>query len=299
MAERKTFSERLSNAVWVFLQNVLPSKPYLSMRYYVVFRRKLNWNNPRFFSEKLQWLKLYGCPPSYTKMVDKVTAKEYVAGLIGDQYIIPTLGVWDSEMNIDFEALPDRFVLKCNHNSGDVIICTDKSMLDVDATRNKVRQMLADNYYLRARETPYKKISRKVFAEKYIENNKSTSLNDYKIYCFDGQPMCVLVVQGRNTITYFDYFDLQWNHIDVCDKGEINAPVPPPPPVTLSEMLHIAEVLSSGLPHVRVDLYEVDGKVFFGELTFFDGGGFAVYNKDEWDLHMGTFLELPRNVEHA
>lgn len=296
MAGKKTFKEYVFNEIWVLLQHMLPDKMYLSLRYYVVFGRKLNWKNPQSFSEKLHWLKLYGYKDIYSSLVDKIVVKSIVSKKIGEKYIIPTLQTWDSAEAIDFDRLPNEFVLKCNHNSGEVFLCRDKSELDEDQVRKRIREMLKEDYFLRARETPYKYIMRKVFAEKLIGGGSKKSLTDYKFYCFDGAVQIILVVQGRDDEgRSFDYFDKKWTHLDACDVGEKNAEVTPKKPMKLEEMIFISEELSMGIPHVRVDLYYEAGCVYFGELTFYDGGGFAVYNEDKWDYIFGQYLTLPYN----
>lgn len=184
------------------------------MMYWLHLGRKLNLKNPKTFNEKLQWLKLYNHKPEYTIMVDKVKAKEYVAKLIGEEHIIPTLGVWDDPDDIDFDALPDQFVLKCNHNSGTgMCICRDKSKLDIEKVKAELRKGLKENYFMRWREWPYKNVPRKILAEKFMVDESGTELKDYKIFCFNGEPRYCQVISDRNTDEKIDFYDMHWKRL--------------------------------------------------------------------------------------
>lgn len=282
------------------LARFLPDKLYISLMYFKHFKRFLNLKNPQTFNEKLQWLKLYDRKPEYTTMVDKYLVKKYIADKIGPEYVIPTLGVWETADQIDFDALPDQFVLKCNHNgSGNgIIICCDKSKLDREATIETLNKCLRDNGYWYGREWPYINVKPCILAEQYMEDSATKELRDYKIYCFNGQAKILMTASNRfaDKQTTFDYFDLEGNWLDV-EWGNPRSSEEPKKPPLFEEILSIAEKLSKGLTHIRVDLYVVDNQVYFGELTFFDGSGFTPFMRAEHDLLFGRWLDLPLGKE--
>lgn len=268
---------------------------YLKKKYKQIMGKELDLENPKTFNEKLQWLKLYDRNPEYTIMVDKYLVKEYVANIIGKEYIIPTLGVWDKAEDIDFEKLPNKFVLKCNHNSGlGMCICKDKSKLDISRTRALLNKGLAQNYYLHGREWPYKDVIRRIIAEEYIEDGigKST-LDDYKILCFNGEPKIIELHRGRFTSNHTqDFYDVKWNKLNLSQPDMCNSNLTIEKPLLLDKMIELSTVLCAGIPHVRVDWYIANGRLFFGELTFFDGSGFERFC-DDGDLKIGKLLILP------
>ena len=274
--------------------NGLSDETFLKLKYKNVFGSELDLENPKTFNEKLQWLKLYNRKPEYTMMVDKYKVREYIAQELGEEYLIPLLGVWDDPDEIDFDALPDQFVLKCNHNSGlGMCICKDKSKLDIKKVKEELRKGLKQNYYLTGREWPYKDVPRKIIAEKYMED-ASGDLKDYKFYCFDGVMKFVMINSDRNSDkpTRADYFDRDFNWMDFT-WGYSHAEVYPQKPEQFDKMVAIAERLSKGLPHIRVDLYECNGQIYFGELTFFDGSGFDKIEPSEWGNKLGQMIILP------
>ena len=278
-----------------FIARLLPDKLYLSIKYRTRFGYWMDWNNPQTYSEKLQWLKINDRHEEYTKMVDKVAAKDYVASIIGDEYIIPTLAVYDSADDIDFDKLPNQFVLKCTHDSGGLIVCRDKSTLDTEAARKKLRKGLKRTYIIQNREYPYKNVPRRIIAEQYMEDENG-ELRDYKFYCFGGVPKYVFVASDRekkDIETKMDFFDMDWNHQPFVVKYH-NNPITPKLPENFETMKDIAAQLSKGIPHVRIDLYNINGKVFFGEMTFFAGSGFAHFIPKEWDLKFGECIQLPQ-----
>lgn len=282
---------------------LIPDKPYLQLMYWLNMGKKLDLKNPKTFNEKLQWLKLYNHNPAYTVMVDKVKAKEYVAKLIGEEHIIPTLGVWDDPDDIDFDALPNQFVLKCNHNSGTgMCICRDKSKLDIEKVKAELRKGLKETYFMRWREWPYKNVPRKILAEKFMvdtEQNKETitkgkleELNDYKIFCFNGEPKVLFVASDRANKVCFDYYDMDLKHLDLKQGGD-NYHGEVKLPKHFEEMKELAAKISQGIPHVRTDFYEINDEVYFGELTFFDSTGMAKFTPEEWDEKLGKLIVLP------
>ena len=276
------------------LSFLIPDKPYLQMMYRLKMGKKLDLKNPKTFNEKLQWLKLYNRKPEYTIMVDKVKAKEYVANIIGEEHIIPTLGVWDDPDDIDFDALPNQFVLKCNHNSGTgMCICRDKSKLDIPKVKAELRKGLKENYFLHGREWPYKNVPRKILAEKFMVDESGTELKDYKVFNMGGQPKLIEVDYGRFTQHMRNFYDKDWNFVDLelqypSDKNhEISKPE------KLDEMLALAKKLSEGIPHVRTDFYSINGKLYWGELTFFHEAGMGHFKPETWNEKLGKLIVLP------
>lgn len=283
------------SAACIRLGKWLPDKAYLKLMFRLELKQKLGLDDPKTFNEKLQWLKLYYHRPDLTMMADKLAVKQHVASLIGEQYVVPLLGSWDDPAEIDWDALPRRFVLKTNHDGGNygIVICKDKDRLDKAKAIRKLRASLKRNPYLLGREWPYKNIPRKVFAEQYLEEAGKQELTDYKFYCFDGKVRFLFIASGRQEghIT-FDYFDENYRHLDVVQTHP-PAAVPPEKPEHFELMIQLAEKLSEGLPHVRVDFYQVNGKVYFGEYTFFTHGGWAAFDPDEYDRLLGSYIHLP------
>lgn len=276
------------------LYRKMSDESYLKKKYYAKFGKKLNLSNPQTFSEKIQWLKLHDRKPIYSRMVDKIEAKLIVAELIGNEYIIPTLGIWDRFEDINFDELPDQFVLKCSHDSGGLVICKDKNKFDVKKAEEKIRKSLQHNYYLSGREWPYKNVNPRIMAEQYVEDSSTEELRDYKFFCFDGKVKALFVASDRQKEeeTKFDFFDENYNHLPF-ENGHPNANVIPEKPATFEAMKKIAEKLSAGIPHLRVDLYEVDGRIYFGEMTFCHWSGFQPFSPEEWDYTFGSWIKLP------
>lgn len=264
-----------------------------------MFRKRmgyeLNLQNPKTYSEKLQWMKLYDHNPLYTKLVDKYEVKRYIAERIGEQYIIPTFGVWDSVENIDFDSLPNQFVLKCTHDSGGLVICKDRKTFDLKKAKRKLKKSLKRNFYYMGLEWPYKNVKPRIIAEQYMEDNKTRELRDYKFFCFRGDVKALFIATDRQKEgedVKFDFFDTDYNHLPFR-QGHENAPVLPVKPLCFEEMKRLAALLSKDLPQVRVDFYEVNGKIYFGEMTFFHHGGWTKFDPAEWDDIFGEWLTLP------
>lgn len=278
------------------VQYKLSDATFLRIMFWLKMGKCLNLKNPKTYSEKLQWLKLYNRDPKYTMMVDKVKAKEYVASIIGEEYIIPTLGVWDDPDKIDFDALPNRFVLKCNHNSGlGMYICKDKSKMNIEKVKEEARKGLKENFYIGFREWPYKNVERRVFAEQYMEDEYG-ELRDYKWFCFDGEVKALFIATDRSKgdhFTRFDFFDENFSHLPFTN-GHPNADVLPAKPRMFDKMKELAAQLSKGIPHVRVDFYEVGDKIYFGEMTFFHWSGMMPYEPEEWDYKFGEWIDLSK-----
>lgn len=272
----------------------MPDSWYLQMKYKQCMGYSLNLSNPKTFNEKLQWLKLHDRNPEYTIMVDKYAVRKYIADTIGEEYLIPLLGVWDNPDDIDFDALPNQFVLKCNHNSGlGMCICKDKAKLDIAKVKAELRKGLKQDYYLTCREWPYKNVKRRIIAEKYMSDEGNEELSDYKVLCFNGEPKLIEVHKGRfygnHTADNYDEF---WNKTDIEQYDLPKSDKIMPKPVFLEEMLHLSRLLSKDLIHVRVDWYFTNNRLYFGELTFFDGSGYNLFCGDADEL-LGSWIKLP------
>ena len=277
----------------------MSNRLYLQLRFRLETGRKLNLNHPSTFEEKLQWLKLYDHCQEYTMMVDKVKVKEYVADTIGSEHVIPLLGVWNKPEDIDWNTLPDSFVLKTNHSGGNegIVICSDKKSFDRQEAIHRLNKSLrSDDVYENFREWPYKNVPRRVFAEEYIAPPSGVKdLPDYKWFCFGGEPMYCQVIQDRTTHETIDFFDTNWIHQEFVglEPKAGNNSVAPSRPANLDTHLHIARQLSKGIPFVRIDLYETDKGVLFGEITFYPKSGFGRFTPCEWSYKLGELIHLP------
>lgn len=282
-----------------FIYRLLPDKLALTLLYYNRFGRKINWNNPKTFSEKLQWLKLYNRNPLYTKLVDKYEVKKWVVEKIGAQYVTPTYGVWDSFDKIDFSQLPNQFVLKTTHGGGNtgVVICNDKKSFDIKSARAKLFLSLNADSYIISREWPYKNVPHRIIAEKYIDPVPDLNdLPDYKFFCFDGVVKALFIGterQKEGEDVKFDFFDDEFNHLPFR-QGHDHAKVTPQKPKNFELMKELAGKLSKGMPHVRVDFYDTGNEVLFGEMTFFHFSGMMPFEPEEWDYKFGEWLSLPK-----
>ena len=274
--------------------NWMDDKTYLKLYYRAIVGKKLNLKNPKSFNEKLQWLKLYDRKPEYTKMVDKYEAKLYFAEKVGEEYIVPNYGVWNDFDEIDFDTLPNQFVLKCTHDCGGLVICRDKSKLDINAAREKISKCLKKQYFWGSREWPYKNVKPRIIAEKYMENN-DRGLRDYKFYCFDGNVPYLYISEGLEdhataNISFLttDWEKAPFGRLDYAPFEEL-----PEKPEKLEEMIEIAKTLSKGHPFLRVDLYEVSGNIYFSELTFTPCGGTMPFTDEEWNNKLGDMIKIP------
>lgn len=289
----KHFYKRIGFFILNRTNRLWTDKAYLKFKFRLVMDRKLNLKNPTMYNDKLQWLKLYDRNPLYTTMVDKYAIKGYVANIIGEEYIIPTLGVWDKFDDIDFDSLPDQFVLKCTHDSGGLVICKDKKNLDLKKAKEKIEKSLRTDYYLYAREWPYKNVPRKIIAEKFIKDSASEDgdLRDYKFMCFNGEVKCSFVCSERKKGLRVTFFDKEWKRMPF-DRHYPQSDKLIPQPLKYEEMVHLSEILSKDISFVRVDFYEVDGQIYFGEMTFFPGAGFEEFNPEEWDSILGSWINI-------
>ncbi|MBQ3608754.1 MAG: glycosyl transferase [Bacteroidaceae bacterium] len=277
---------------------LLPDRLYLQLLYFKHMKKFINFKNPVSFSEKIQWLKLHDRNPLYITLVDKIAVKKYVAEKIGEKYIIPTLGVWNKPEDIIWENLPNQFVIKWNHDSGSIIICKDKSKFNRKEAIGKLRHGATFNGFWYGREWPYKNVNPLIFAEKYMFDGES-ELTDYKFFCFDGEPKYCQVIKDRSTKETIDFFDLDWNHQEFIGLNRsVNfAQIRPIKPKCYEEMIILACKLSSGFPFSRVDLYEINGDVYFGEITFYPASGIGGFTPSSYDKILGNMIQLPLNKE--
>lgn len=273
----------------------LPDEVYIQLNYFAHFHKFANLKNPQTYNEKLNWLKLHDHNPLYTEVVDKYTAKAYVEKIIGGGYCIPTLGVWDSFDDIDFDSLPEQFVLKCTHDSEGLVIVKDKSHMDKVAAKKKISAALNQNFYYIGREWPYKNVKPRIIAEPFLVDDETGELRDYKFFCFDGEPKMLMISSGRTTGMTCDFYDMAFKKVELRRKYP-NSQKYIPQPKTFEKMKAIASKLSVGFPHIRVDLYEVNGKCFVGELTFYSSSGFVPFHPSEWDKTFGEWLKLPEKM---
>lgn len=276
--------------------NWIPDKAYLKLMFWAHMGKTLDLKNPKTFNEKLQWLKLYDRKPEYTAMVDKYAVREYIADIIGEEYLVPLLGVWDNPDYIDFDALPNQFVLKCNHNSGlGMCICKDKTKIDINMVKNRLKKGLKQDFYKEVREWPYKNVKRKIIAEQYLENKSDNELKDYKLLCFNGAFMCSFVCSERHSAEGLKvtFFDKDWNEMPF-ERHYPKSTMPINKPKCYEKMIELAEKLANDIrcAFVRVDFYEFDEKLYFGEITFYPGSGFEKFTPEEWDYKLGEMIKL-------
>ncbi len=273
----------------------LPDELYLKIKFRLITGKRLNLNNPMTFNEKLQWLKLYDRKPEYTLMVDKYCVRKYIKDTIGEKYLIPLLGIYDKFEDINFDKLPNQFVLKPNHTSGDVFICRDKSKIDYKKLRNEVNKWLKREYFWLHREWPYKDIKPKIICEEFISDSKDIP-DDYKILCFNGKAKLIEVHIDRYGDHRQDFYDLNWNKTTISQNPP-KSDIVYKKPNKFDEMIKLSEILAANMVHVRIDWFIVKDKLYFGEITFYDGSGFVPFDDEKDDLLLGSWIELPKNVK--
>ena len=274
---------------------LLPDALYLKLLFPLHTGYKLNLENPKTYNEKLQWLKINYRKPMMTTMVDKYEAKNYARDIIGDEYIVKTLGVWDDFEQIDFDLLPSRFVLKTTHDQGGVVIVHDKNNFNKEEARKKLTKHLKFKHFYLTREWPYKNVNPRIMAEEYLENTEVGDLWDYKFYCFHGEPKIMYISHGRQSdICYLDFFDMDFNKLDISRRGFQQSFFTLEKPKNWALMKSLAAQLSADLPHVRVDFYEANSRVYLGELTFFQGGGMMPFHPEKWDYKFGEMLDIEK-----
>lgn len=272
-----------------------PDKAFQKWDYKIHTGRKLNLRHPVTYQEKLQWLKYYYRNPEFTKLVDKYEVRNYVREKIGEEYLVPLYGVYNKWDEIDFSALPDEFVIKCTHDSGSVVICRDKNTFDYESAKKKIEAGLARNQFYLSREWPYKNVKPRIIIEEFLHDNYNQYVNDYKLYCFNGVIKMFLVCTDRNTNkVQYNYFDNNWNELDISNEAKSNNHIPKPS--NYNQMVSCAELLSKDMPFVRIDYYESNKKMYFGEITFFSGGGRWLWKNHEIDKYLGDLIELPKKM---
>lgn len=290
--------KRILAKIWSVVGLVFSDATYLKVRFRLLMGKKLNLKNPQTFSEKLQWLKLYDRRPEYTTMVDKYAVKKYVSDIIGADFVIPTLGVWDRPEDIDFNSLPDQFVLKTTHGGGSwgVVICKDKKQFDKKEAIRKLKTNMKSDWRIQM-EWPYKNVPHRVIAEKYIKLESGVDdLPDYKFFCFNGEPKYCQVISGRSETMCIDFFDYNWIHQPFHEpKNYPFAPQEPVKPICLDEMWKLARKLAGDRAFSRIDFYQAKNKVLFGEITFYPTSGMGGFSPDNWDEVFGNMLILPNS----
>ena len=272
----------------------LDDKVYLERLFKALFNKNLDLNNPLTYNEKVQWLKLYDRKDIYTEMVDKYAAKQFVSRILGEKYIIPTLGIYDDVNQIDFNKLPNSFVMKCTHDSGGVVICKDKNAFDINGAKKYLRKMQKKDFYLKWREWPYKNVPHRIIVEEYMEDKDTQEIRDYKFFTFGGKVKAMFIASERQNSkveTKFDFFDENFKHLPITN-GHPNAPIEPKKPINFELMKEFAEKLSAGTRHLRVDFYEINGSVYFGEMTFYHWSGLVPFEPEEWDGIFGSWIKL-------
>lgn len=278
------------------ISHIIPDRIYIDIKFLKFFGKVVNYKSPLTYNEKLQWLKLYDRRPLYTLVVDKYLVKDYVSKIIGEEHVIPVLGKWDNFDEINFDELPNQFVLKCNHDCGGIVICRDKSQFDREKAKQIINHHLKTNYYWEHREWPYKNVKPVIFAEKYMVDESGYELKDYKWFCFDGEPKILFIAQDRskpNEETKFDFYDMDFNLLPFTN-GHPNSNTKRTRPQGFEEMKALASKLSAEFPHVRIDFYNINGQIYFGEYTLFHWSGFVKFEPNEWDYTLGSWIHLPK-----
>lgn len=273
----------------------ISDKTYLSIFYRASFGEFFDWTNPQTYNQKLQWLKLNDRNPLNKKLVDKYEVRQHVSSKIGEEYLIPLLGVWDDFEKINFDELPDQFVLKCTHDSGGVIICKDKSNFNLEFARKKFNKLMKKDYYWSRREWPYKDLKPRIIAEKLMLDDSNEDLKDYKIFTFHGEPKLLFVASDRNKedlAVKFDYFDTNFERLEFRQAAHDNSDYKIETPPNFKEMLNIAKILSEQLPHLRIDLYNIKGKIYFGEYTFYHHSGLVPFEPEKYDRILGDMIKI-------
>lgn len=277
---------------------LLPDKVFIDLQYKSLMKKKMNWSDPTTFNEKLQWLKIHDRKPEYTIYADKYAVRRFISGSIGEEYLVKLYGAWDNAEDIDFDSLPDQFVIKANHDSGSVIVCRDKSRLDKNETRGKMREALTHNNYFYGRDWPYKDIKPMIIAEEFLDNG-AEGLIDYKFYCFNGEAKFLYISQGLEyrPTARITFYDLNGKRLPFKRPDFMLHEVDPVLPDNFKEMIDLANVLAKKVnaPFIRVDLYSVKGKIYFSELTFRPNSGYMKFQPPEWDTKVGMMLDLQKS----
>ena len=278
----------------------LSDESYLKVLFFLFMGYKLDLITPKTYSEKIQWLKLYNRKAEYSLMVDKYAVKNYVGRIIGEQYIIPTYGVWNNVEDIDWDHLPNQFVIKSTHAGGGlgVEVCKDKSQFDIPKAKKNLKQSFLLDIFKIYKEWPYKNVKKRIIAEKYLEETGLPSLRDYKVMCFDGKVKMIEFHEGRFTSQHTQtFYDREWEKLPINQKsyGVISDEISERP-VLLGKMIELSEILAEDIPHLRVDWYIVDNNLYFGEITFYDASGFDAFIPEEYNYIIGELMTLPEKI---
>lgn len=285
------FRTKVNNVLGPVAQRILCDKLYLSVKFYSRFGRRIDWMTPKTFNEKLNWLKLYYHDPKLTMMADKFAVKELVSKMIGKEYVVPCYGVYQSIDDIDFSKLPERFVIKATHDSSGAMVCKDKSKLDIDSVQAKYAKLLKRNWYYSSCEWAYKNITPRIIVDKYLDDGRQGELQDYKFWCFNGEPRYMYITnKGKNI--YENFYDMEFNPVDINHNFPRTQPEYTKPE-GFEKMRELAQRLSQGIPFVRVDFFDVAGKIYFGEFTFYDWAGLRPFADEKWDRELGRLIKLP------
>lgn len=293
MDYKKLFRDREKRLKLIHKLSFLPDRLYLKLVFRIKTGRKLNLKNPTGFNEKQNWLKLYDKHPEYTALVDKLAVRDHIIKELGEEFLFPLLGHWNSYDEIDFSKLPKRFVLKCNHDSGSVKVIEDKEQIDHIELKKFFEGRLKMNSYHIGREYPYKDVKPCILAEQFMESDDDRGINDYKFFCFEGEPQMMFIATERSTDLRFDFYDMDFNHLDLYNLHP-NSDRILEKPSTFEEMKSLCRKLTKGMKFVRLDLYEIDGKIYFGEYTFFHGGGFHLFSPEKWEQSLGSLISINR-----
>lgn len=287
------FQKVVNKVITVGRVSLISPKLFIKLKYWVMNSQSINLKTPKTYNEKLNWMKLNYRKEEFKMMVDKYEVRKYVADKIGDEYLIELLGVWDRAEDINFELLPEQFVIKCTHDNRSAIICRDKSKIDIDDVRSKLKKGLKRKFYALTGEWHYKNDHPRIIAEKYMTDGKNKYLTDYKFYCFEGDPKMLLVVNDRFGDTRHNYYDMEFNKLP-CVLDYPNADFVHQKPENFEQMVELARKLSKDLFHVRVDLYNVNGEIYFSELTFYNNNGMRAFRDKEWEYKLGDMLDLKK-----
>lgn len=275
-----------------YIVRCIPDRIFIWLSYFLRTRKILHWNNPTLYNEKIQWLKIYDRNPAYSKLVDKQAAKEWVSEKLGAEYVFPTLGIWDKFADINFDKLPEQFVLKCTHDSGGVLVCKDKAMLNYEKEKKFFEWHMKRNYYWHGRQWHYNGVKPRIIAEKYMVDESQKELKDYKVFCFNGEPKVIQVDFGRYEKHERNLYTPEWEYIPAQIKYPTNPSHQIEKPVILEELLRCARILSDGMRHVRVDFYIIGNKLYFGEMTFYHGDGCEKFTPQEFEKIMGGWIDV-------
>jgi len=292
----KAFKYPRTALIWLWWRSsrfIISDALYLKVYYRLMTREKLDLKNPKTFNQKTQWLKLHNTDERYTQMVDKYGVREIIEKELGREYLIPLLGVWNEFDDIEFEKLPGQFVLKTTHDSESIVICKDKSAFDIESARKKLSSALRRNYFYRGREYPYKNVKPRIICEQYMVDESGTELKDYKFFCFNGEPKLFFVASGRFADLKFAYYDMELNRLPFNTGKYGHSEETITKIESFNTMVEITRKFSKGIPFVRVDLYNINGKIYFGEFTFHHDGGISPFHPQEWDRKLGDLIRLP------